>query len=247
MKHYLLLLFCGLSLAGKAQNLTIENNSKQSDSCVQLFKNYLIQKEALATDHISTLRIEDYYLGMDEMTLEFVGYQMGNSIFRPFTSSVRFYITDSTTGLSYNGLVLETQVFVNKIAFYNFNNPELFNTPLKDRYLKVLQTYYPKCSLDSNVMHFVNDQNGKYIGQFHMEYKTKTREGCLVTDNYSIISENSYTVLGKAYNCEPVIVFYSGAAKEFNDDDRFYGEQFEMYDGFNNLIHKGVFSRYNGR
>jgi hypothetical protein len=80
-----------------------------------------------------------------------------------------------------------------------------------------------------------------------MEYKTKTREGCLVTDNYSIISENSYTVLGKAYNCEPVIVFYSGAAKEFNDDDRFYGEQFEMYDGFNNLIHKGVFSRYNGR
>jgi len=98
--------------------------------------------------------------------------------------------------------------------------------------------------LDSIISTFVRNQNGEYIGEFHTEYKTFTRKGCLVTDYYSIIPKKTYTLIGNSYNCEAVSVFYTNASAEFYVKGRCIGDQFEMYNLSNQLIHKGVLSRY---
>lgn len=246
MKHYLILLFCGLSLAGKAQNVTVVNESEEPDSIIQLLKNYLVNEKAIIASHKSVLTVRGYTLGTNPVSIEFNGFHSGNWIFRQLNSPIQFDVIDSITGLSYNGIVLETQVIVNKVSFYNFINPDLSRNSIEKRYNEIIRIHYPKYALDSSNVSFVKDNRGNYTGEFRLEYKTLTRQGCVVTDHYSIIPENTYSTLEEAYNCEAVIVFYHGASSEFNDK-RFYGEQFEMYDRFNNLIHKGVFSRYNGQ
>lgn len=242
MKYFLILLFFLPGLVSRAQKITIDNQSTQSDSTLQLFSNYLVSKNGLFSTHQTVLTVEDYHLGLHPLRLEFVGYQMGNSIFPHFNSSVYFTISDSTSGKSYHGLVLEKQVFVNQIEYFHFSATTYFDRTIENLFGEVLKKHYPKCTLEGNI--WVKNEAGEYIGELKLEYKTLERQGCIVTETYSTIEPDDYTVLGKSQNIEAVVVFYRKASEDFYRKGYYNGDQFEMYDLNNELVHKGVISRY---
>jgi hypothetical protein len=237
----ILLTFSLFPVSGMSQGISIENNSTESDSAATLFRDYLIRKEAIIDTKSTVLILKDYGINMSGSTLHGVGYNMANSIFKDFSKSIVFELKDTISGLGYDGLVLNTQVFVNQIKFYNYLR---FNpTDLAANFQSLIDKYYPTFHLDSTWAYKVRNEKDEYAGEFKLEYKTLSREGCLVSD-YSMISANDYYVIGRAHSCEAVYVFYQDAPKEFTVEYQFYGSVYEMYNRYNKLIHKGVISEY---
>lgn len=245
MKRIIVLfLICFTSVNSFSQSITIENNTQEADSNVLKFKNFLIQEKVINPKNNIALRLNPFDPHFDPISLDFSNYDFQNSTFKSFFSTVLFNVTDSTKNVSFKGFIFENKVFVNTIDYYRFSHFKLENSSTEERFNEILQKYYPTYHLDSILFFNVNDASNEPVGYFKIEYKTLTRQGCIVTEEYEIISTDQYNILTENDNCEAVIVFYHNAPAEFNIKGKCYGEQFEMYDQHLELIHKGIISKY---
>lgn len=237
-------LLCCTSAIGFSQSITIENNTQEADSNVLKFKEFLIQEKIINPKNNIALRLNPFDPHFEPISLNFSNYTFQNSTFKSFLSTIFFNVSDSTENISLKGFILENKVFVNTIDYYRFSHPKLQNSSFEKRLNEILQIHYPTYHLDS--IHFFNviDASNEPVGYFKIEYKTLTRQGCIVTEEYKVISNDHYNILSKNDNCEAVFVFYHTAPAEFNIKGKCYGEQFEMYDQHLELIHKGIISKY---
>lgn len=237
-------LLCCTSAIGFSQSITIENNSQEADSNVLKFKEFLIQEKVINPKNNISLRLNPFDPHFEPISLNFSNYTFQSSTFKSFLSTIFFIVSDSTKNISLKGFVLENKVFVNTIDYYRFSHFKLENSSTEEQFNEILQKYYPTYHLDSILFFNVNDASNEPVGYFKIEYKTLALNGCMLNEEYEVISNDHYNILTKNDKCEAVFVFYHKAPAEFNIKGKCYGEQFEMYDRHLELIHKGVVSRY---
>lgn len=245
MKRIIVLfLICFISVNSFSQSITIENNTQEADSNVLKFKDFLIQEKVINPKNNINLRIDYFIPRAEPISIDFYDFGVQNRNFQSFHSSVFFNVSDSTTNISFKGIILENELFVNIIDYYRISNSDLTIDSIEKSFKLILQKYYPTYHLDSTYSSYVKDQNENYVGEIKYEYKTLTRIGCNVTENFEFITQNKFKAFIAADNCEAVFVFYHNAPAEFNIKGKCYGEQFEMYDQHLELIHKGIISKY---
>ncbi len=237
MKLRICLLF--ILLNSVSWGIEVSNQSAIHDSTAQQFLQFLSSNGYVHKDFNGKLVLHDLTALYGDVKLEVKGYVAPFPVV--INANIRFELASLEDEVSYSGLVLMGQCYFEVRGLYMHLHPETSGNQLidlKERYLK------PK-NLLLGFSNQILDQNKKKIGTLELQFKTLTRKGLMVTENYELIGANHYFAMTELdFPIEPVLVFYTASDEAFNAPGVYTGKLFEMVDLNLNVIHKGIVSEY---